>query len=116
MKLKQKVNLKTKLSSTLKSWFPILQGSTMQLEEILEEFIDTNPFVEIKSNIQLSLSSQSKKPLKTTKSTKYMSDRIESLSIYEKSIYEILDSQIIPPLFPTPISQKIAYMLSLIHI
>lgn len=111
MKLKQKVNLKTKLSSTLKSWFPILQGSTIQLEEILEEFIDTNPFVEIKSNIQLSLSSQSKKPLKKTKSTKYMSDKIESLSIYEKSIYEILDSQIIPPLFPTPISQKIAYMI-----
>lgn len=111
MKLKHAANVKTKLSSTLKSWFPILQGSTIELEEILNSFIDTNPFVEIKSNIQLSISQAKKNINKKQPGSKYMSDKIESLSIYEKSIYEILDSQIIPPLFPTPISQKIAYTI-----
>ena len=111
MKLKQTASVKTKLSPTLKSWFPILQGSTIELEEILNDFINTNPFVEIKSNIQLAVSQIKRSSSIKQSSSKYMSDKIESLSIYEKSIYEILDSQIVPPLFPTPISQKIAYMI-----
>lgn len=111
MKLKQTTNVKTKLSSTLKSWFPILQGSAIELEKILNDFIDTNPFVEIKSNIQIPTSEIKRNLSKRRMNDKYMSDKIESLSVYEKSIYEILDSQITPPLFPTPISQKIAYMI-----
>lgn len=115
MKLKQSQSLKTKLSPTLKSWFPILQSSTLELEEILGEFVGQNPFVDIQSNIQEQLPSPIipvKQTFKqNTNSKKYMSDKIEALSIYEKSLYEILESQIVPPLFPTPISQKVAYII-----
>ncbi|RAX55278.1 RNA polymerase factor sigma-54 [Helicobacter sp. 16-1353] len=115
MKLKQSQNLKTKLSPTLKSWFPILQSSTLELENILNEFIEQNPFVDIQSNIQESLPSPTipvKQSFKQNiNSKKYMSDKIEALSIYEKSLYETLESQIVPPLFPTPISQKIAFII-----
>lgn len=112
MKLRQSQNLKTKLSPTLKSWFPILQSSTLDLEETLGDFIKENPFIEIASNIQESLPPPSNKPLyKTNFATKSMSDRIESMSIYEKSLYEVLESQILPPLFPTPLSQNIAFKI-----
>lgn len=111
MKLKQSQNLKTKLSPTLKSWFPILQSSTMDLEEVLGEFVLENPFVDIQSNIRQNLPPPSIKNHRYNKtdSKRYMSDKIEALSIYEKSLYEVLESQILPPLFPTPISQKIAF-------
>ncbi|RDU64657.1 RNA polymerase factor sigma-54 [Helicobacter sp. MIT 14-3879] len=112
MKLKQAQSLKTKLSPTLKSWFPILQSSTLDLEEVLEEFTKENPFIEIQSNIQESLPNASSptKPMykNNVNSKKYMSEKIESMSIYEKSLYELLENQILPPLFPTPISQQIA--------
>lgn len=110
MKLKQTQSLKTKLSPTLKSWFPILQSSCLGLEEVLNEFVEQNPFVDIQSNIQQQLQTP-KSNYSQNLSKKYMSDKIEALSIYEKSLYEILESQIVPPLFPTPISQKIAFMI-----
>ncbi len=109
MKLKQSQNLKTKLSPTLKSWFPILQSSTMDLEEVLGDFVQENPFVDIQSNIQENLPTMRyTKPIKQHLDKKYISDKIEALSVYEKSLYECLEAQITPPLFPTPISQKIA--------
>lgn len=109
MKLKQAQNLKAKLSPTLKSWFPILQSSTMDLEEVLGEFVLENPFVDIQSNIRQILPPLKNPRFNTADSRFYMSDKIEALSVYEKSLYEILESQILPPLFPTPISQKIAF-------
>ncbi len=111
MKLKHSQSLKTKLSPTLKSWFPILQSSTIELEEVLGEFILENPFVDIQSNIKQNLPVPSIKNHRYNRSDsrRYISDKIESLSIYKKSLYEILESQILPPLFPTPISQKIAF-------
>ncbi|MDE6885788.1 MAG: RNA polymerase factor sigma-54 [Helicobacteraceae bacterium] len=114
MKLRQSQSLKTKLSPTLKSWFPILQSSTLDLEEVLSEFISQNPFVDIQSTIQEQLpQTPPQKPLykQNLNTKKYMSDKIEALSIYEKSLYEVLESQILPPLFPTPLSQKIAFMI-----
>ena len=107
MKLKQSQNLKTKLSPTLKSWFPILQSSTTELEEVLGEFIAENPFVDIQSNIRQNLPIV--KNHRYNRADSKMSDKIEALSIYKKSLYEVLESQILPPLFPTPISQKIAF-------
>lgn len=112
MKLRQTQNLKTKLSPTLKSWFPILQSSTLDLEETLGEFVTENPFIEITSNIQESLFPKLNKPLyKQNLSSKSMSDKIESMSIYEKSFYDVVESQILPPLFPTPLSQNIAFRI-----
>ena len=107
MKLKQSQNLKTKLSPTLKSWFPILQSSTTELEEVLGEFIAENPFVDIQSNIRQNLPIV--KNHRYNRADSKRSDKIEALSIYKKSLYEVLESQILPPLFPTPISQKIAF-------
>lgn len=109
MKLKTTLAPKTKLSQTLKSWFPILQSSTLELEEVIDDFVKENPFVDIQSNIQLP--TPTKKNFQQNQSKKYMSDTIEALSVYEKSLYESLESQILPPLFPTPLSQKIAYMI-----
>ena len=106
MKLSQSSNLKTKLSTTLKSWFPILQSSTLELEEVLSDFVAYNPLVEIQSKIQIPLPPKPSRMLKGG-----ISDRIESLSIYNESLYEVLESQILPPLFPTPLSQKIAFMI-----
>ena len=40
-----------------------------------------------------------------------MSDKIEQYTTYEKSLYEVLESQIVPPLFPTPLSQEIAFKI-----
>lgn len=115
MKLKHKQALKTKLSPTLKSWFPILQSSTMELEEVLSDFITHNPFVEIKSNIQEQIPpSIPTRQINHSSSISHkysMSSKIEALSVYESSIYEIIESQISPPLFPTIRSQKIAHMI-----
>lgn len=112
MKLRQTQNLKMKLSPTLKSWFPILQSSTIDLEETLGEFVIENPFIEITSNIQESLSPRlNKLHYKQNLSSKSMSDKIESMSIYEKSLYDVVESQILPPLFPTPLSQNIAFRI-----
>lgn len=108
MKLSFSPKLKTKLSTTLKSWFPILQSSTLELEEVLSDFVAFNPLVEIQSNIQVNLSSKTPKSLKLDSKA---SKSIESFGIYHESIYEVLESQILPPLFPTPLSQKIAFMI-----
>ena len=63
MKLRTQASatLKTKLSSTLKSWLPILQSSTLELEETLGEFAKENPYVEIKSAMATDFSSERKK-------------------------------------------------------
>jgi len=108
MKLKHSVGVKTKLSSTLKSWFPLLQSNLGDLEKSIEEFSGDNPFVSVTSNISKDYSSQ-----KNSYKPKYgqkggITEKIESLSIYRDSLSEKLISQISPPLFPTELSQKIA--------
>lgn len=61
MKLRAQTSttLKAKLSSTLKSWLPILQSGMGDLEETLNGFGLENPYFEVKSGIVDTLSTQS---------------------------------------------------------
>lgn len=103
--LRQKDTQKGKLSSTMRGWLPILQASLEDLPEALEPFKDANPFLEIKTPREKNFSffSENKK--------NSITKAIEWKTEYEKSLYEFLQDQINPPLFPTQKSQQIAYSI-----
>ncbi|PAF46977.1 RNA polymerase factor sigma-54 [Helicobacter sp. 12S02634-8] len=107
-RLRQNVGVKNKLSTTLKSWLPILQSNVFEMEETINEYAKENPFISLQSSIVQDFSSKLKKPYPNAPLKSSISDKIESLSIYEKSLYEVLTDQILPPLFPTQISVRIA--------
>lgn len=103
-KLRQNVAVKSKLSSTLKSWLPILQSPINELEETLGKISEDNPYIEIQSALTSSLQTKLtplKSPQRGMHNTKNsMGDKIELLTIYEKGLIETLQEQINPPLFP----------------
>ncbi|PAF43405.1 RNA polymerase factor sigma-54 [Helicobacter sp. 11S03491-1] len=107
-KLRQNVSVKNKLSTTLRGWLPILQSNVLEMEETINEYAKENPYISLKSSIVQDFSSKLKQPYPNTPLKNSISDKIESMSIQEKSLYEILDEQILPPLFPTEISVSIA--------
>lgn len=102
--LKQKLtqSLKPKLSQTLRSWLPILQANIEELKDSLVEISKDNPFIDIKE----SRTPQKRHFEPVAKNS--VTDTLEMLSIAPKNIFEMLDEQITPPLFPTPKSQEIA--------
>lgn len=111
-KLRQNIAVKAKLSSTLKSWLPILQSPINELEETLGKISEDNPYIEIQSAISTNLQ-EKLTPLKSPQRGIHnpknsMGDKIELLTVYEKGLIEILQEQINPPLFPTKRSQEIA--------
>ncbi|ASM40364.1 RNA polymerase factor sigma-54 [Campylobacter sp. RM12327] len=103
----QTLGPKAKLNHTLQSWLPILQASSEDLKETLEPLVSGNPFVSIETNPK----SIRKKSFFSTNTKNSTTDNIESLCIYEKSLYEKLYEQINKPLFPTQKSQNIAYKI-----
>jgi len=103
------INSKQKLSSTLRSWLPILQSNLESLQETLEPFAKENPFIQIKVGNEKTQKRFEKKNFFQQVAKNSVSDVIEALTIEKKSLYEVLYEQINPPLFPTPKSQKIAY-------
>ena len=109
--MKLKTNVKTatkhKLSTTLRSWLPILQADLESLKETLDNAAKENPFIEIKSGNEVSLSTKKKGDYNYQK--KSVSSEIEALTIHKKSLYDVLHEQIEESLFPTEKSQKIAY-------
>lgn len=109
--LRQKQNLspKIKLNHTLQSWLPILQASNDELKEILEPFVQKNPFVSIENKNLNPQNAPKKRNFHTSQSRNFLADDIEALNIYEKSLYEFLFEQIDKPLFPTQKSKDIAY-------
>ncbi len=111
MKLRASVeiNSKQKLSSTLRSWLPILQANLESLQETLEPFAKENPFIQIKVGNEKTQKRFEKKSFFQQVAKNSVSDVIEALTIEKKSLYEVLYEQINPPLFPTPKSQKIAH-------
>ncbi|AFI05249.1 RNA polymerase factor sigma-54 [Helicobacter cetorum] len=98
--LRTNLTPKSKLNATLKSWLPILQSELEDLEEVLKENALTNPLIKIENKRVKSFSEQF--------SLRSSSDNLENFSIAPKSLFETLQAQIIAPLFPTEISQKIA--------
>ncbi|SFV74714.1 RNA polymerase sigma-54 factor RpoN [hydrothermal vent metagenome] len=104
----QKVENKNKLSHTLRNWLPILHASLGDLQESLTPFVEGNPIVEVQSGFEEDFETKIPKKIFSQKVTNSRTQKIEASTIKQKSLYEVLDEQIIPPLFPTPISQKIA--------
>lgn len=107
-KIRQNLQVKGKLSNTLKNWLPILQSNILEIEETINEYALENPYVTIQSSITQDFSSKLKKPHSNSPMKSAISDKIEMLSIQEKGLYQVLEEQITPPLFPTEISQQIA--------
>jgi len=102
VKLRQTQTTKLSLSSTLRSWLPILQADIESLDDVLEPFVEENPFISIKSGFERSFFYNDKA---------HTGEIIESLSFSKKSLYEVLYEQVSPPIFPTPKSQQIAYTI-----
>ncbi|KAA6225083.1 MULTISPECIES: RNA polymerase factor sigma-54 [unclassified Campylobacter] len=107
--LKQKLAPKTKISQTLRSWLPILQANIEDLKENLEKFAEENPFLSIQDSCQTHKNGKNYYDSIYTKNA--VSDFVENYSVAKKSIYEVLNEQIIPPLFPTQHSQNIAQII-----
>ena len=111
MKLRQKqsVQLKTRLSSTLRSWLPILQSGIEELEEKLREYEKENPCICVHSGFEEQFYTSSFS--RTSQNAVHSSgnDMVETLTLHRKSLYEVLVEQINAPLFPTPLSEKIAF-------
>lgn len=96
---------------SMQTWLPLLQCSLNDLEKHLQVITNENPCIEVKSGFEES-NAQAGGTSAYGAFQNYVSnsssDQIEWLSISSTSLYEKLDEQIVAPLFPTPISQKIA--------
>ena len=106
--LRQKLSQspKTKLSNTLRSWLPLLQANIEDLKESLDKFAENNPFLSIEEKAQTQKNGQNYYDNFFKRNAK--SDILEQKALKEQSVWELLDEQIIPPLFPTAKSQTIA--------
>lgn len=93
MALMQKQNQKGRLNQTLRSWLPLLQISSAELRERINELLDDNPFA----------TCEQKMPEDFNSYKDYSNARI-----YEPSLYESLFAQINAPLFKKGKEQDIA--------
>ena len=109
--LKQKLvqSPKTKLSNTLRSWLPILQANIEDLKESLDKFAEDNPLLTIQEKTQTH--QNGKNYYDGFFKNNAQSELLEQKAITQKSVWELLNEQISPPLFPTSKSQNIAYKI-----
>ena len=104
----QTVENKHKLSNTLRNWLPILHSSLSDLGEAMAPFVESNPVVEIESGYEEDFEKKIPRKVISRGVSNSRTEQIEALTIEHKTLYDVLDEQIGAPLFPTPISQKIA--------
>lgn len=108
LKVRQQTSIKPKLSQTLRSWLPLLQASSEDLEEEINNLVKDNPCVKLSSP-------KESKSTKITKQVKQLYSKggglIEELNIAKKSLYDDLELQINKTLFPTLKSQNIAKII-----
>ncbi|MDN2883384.1 RNA polymerase factor sigma-54 [Campylobacter coli] len=97
---------KTKISQTLRSWLPILQANIEDLKENLDKFAEENPFLSVQEPIQTH--EHNKNYFDSFYKRNANSAFVDNKGLATKSVYELLDEQIIPPLFPTSKSQELA--------
>ena len=113
LRLERSQTSKHKLSNTMRNWLPILQSNIESLKEVLEPYVEENPFVELKLSCETKAYEIPKREFFSKRNQAFQKssfkDTIESLSFQKKSLYEVVSEQISPPLFPTKKSQKIAY-------
>lgn len=108
LRVKTSVELKNKLSNTLRNWLPILQSSLSDLGEAMAPFVEGNPLIDVKSGYEESFESRIPKKIQYGYVQNSHSEAIEALTVQQKSLYEVLEEQIESSLFPTPASRKIA--------
>ncbi|MBW6489425.1 RNA polymerase factor sigma-54 [Sulfurimonas sp.] len=108
LKQTQSVENKHKLSNTLRNWLPILHSSLSDLGEAMSPFIEGNPVVEVTSGFEESFEKLIPKKVTSNSVSNTRTEQIEALTIAYRSLFDVLDEQIGTPLFPTPLSQKIA--------
>lgn len=112
--MKQNYNFKQKQLPRLSMqiWLPLLQCSLSDLDKHIQVITNENPCLEVKSGFEISEGSSERSHHAYLESQNRVSntssDEIEWMSVSTQSLYEKLDFQISAPLFPTPISQKIA--------
>lgn len=95
--MKNRLEFKQKqgLGLSLKLWLPLLQLPLQELSTHLEALSHDNPFLEVK------------RPFEQAIGSSY--GMVEELVLGSESLHEKIIEQICPPLFPTPISQKVAH-------
>ena len=108
LRVTQSVETKNKLSNTLRNWLPILHSSLSELGEAMSPFVESNPVVEVSSGFEENFESRIPRKLISSSVANSRTEQIEALTIQSRSLYDVLDEQLEAPLFPTPISQKIA--------
>lgn len=102
------VENKHKLSNTLRNWLPILHSSLSDLGEAMAPFVELNPVVEVSSGYEESFEKKIPKKIISGSVSNSRTEQIEALTVQSRSLYDILDEQLEAPLFPTPLSQKVA--------
>ena len=108
LRVSQSVETKNKLSNTLRNWLPILHSSLSELGEAMSPFLESNPVVEVSSGFEEDFESKIPRKIISSSVSNSRTEQIEALTIQSRSLYDVLDEQLEAPLFPTPISQKIA--------
>ncbi len=112
--MKQEFSLKQKQLPRLsmQTWLPLLQCSLSDLDKHIQVITNENPCLEVESGFEVSESSSDRSHNAFMEYQNHVSnassDEIEWMSVSTQSLYEKLENQITAPLFPTPISQKIA--------
>jgi RNA polymerase sigma-54 factor len=71
-------------------------------------FVEANPLIEVKSGYEEDFEKRIPKKIISRGISNSRTEQIEALTIQSRTLYDILDEQLGAPLFPTPISQKIA--------
>ncbi|HHD79111.1 MAG TPA: RNA polymerase sigma-54 factor [Epsilonproteobacteria bacterium] len=117
--MKQSFNFKQKQLPRLsmQTWLPLLHCSLSDLDKHIQNIANENPCLEVSSGFEVpegsSESSHQAYIEYQNRVSNASSDEIEWMSIATQSLYEKLDEQIVAPLFPTPISQKVAKQIIL---
>ncbi len=100
---------------SMQTWLPLLQCSLSDLDKHIQNIANENPCLEVNSGFEVSEGSSDRSHQAYLEYQNHVSnassDEIEWMSISTQSLYEKLDEQITAPLFPTPISQKIAHQI-----
>jgi RNA polymerase sigma-54 factor len=108
LRIKATAEVKAKLSNTLRNWLPILHASLSDLGEAMAPFVEANPVIEVESGFEEGFEKKIPRKVLTGKVSNSRTEQIEALTVQERSLYEVLEEQIGPPLFPTPTSEAIA--------
>ncbi len=112
LKVRQSVETKNKLSNTLRNWLPILHSSLSELNEVIAPFVEANPLIEVESGFEENFEKKIPKKILGGYVSNSSSEKIEALTIASKSLYDVLEEQLSSPLFPTPISERIARFIA----